>query len=159
MTKDSVARQVTALERLSLSELRDRWRELMGGEPPSYRRRMLIRHLAYRIQELAYGGLSAETRKRLAERLPEAERITSDRGKVAPLMRRAEKNSLPVVGTRLVRYWNDQRYEVTVVAGGSEFEGRPYRSLSAIARQITGTRWNGPAFFGLRKTADKRSTG
>jgi hypothetical protein len=64
---------------------------------------------------------------------------------------------MPVVGTRLIRDWNDRRYEVTVTYGGFEFEGRRYRSLSAIAKVITGTHWNGRAFFGLKQQNDKKA--
>ena len=70
--------------------------------------------------------------------------------------RRRQKNGIPVVGTRLIREWQGRRYEVTTVQGGFEHEGRRYRSLSAIARAITGTSWNGPAFFGLRKPEKKQ---
>ena len=62
-------------------------------------------------------------------------------------------------GTRLVRIWNDRRYEVTVQVDGYEYEGRTFRSLSAVAREITGTRWNGKVFFGLKKTYGKKAKG
>jgi hypothetical protein len=72
---------------------------------------------------------------------------------------RKRKVGVPVVGTRLVREWNGRTYEVTVVYGGFEYEGRRYRSLTAIATAITGTHWNGRAFFGLKKSHEKRSRG
>ncbi len=69
---------------------------------------------------------------------------------------RRKKKGMPLIGTRLVREWNGTRYEVTVVRGGYEFDGRRYRSLTAIVKEITGTKWNGPAFFGLRECEEKR---
>lgn len=70
---------------------------------------------------------------------------------------KANETILP--GTSLVRIWNDQRYEVTVQAEGYEFDGRTFRSLSAVAREITGTRWNGKFFFGLKKVYGKKTEG
>ena len=125
-------------------------RDLYGTESPSYNRAHIVKRLAYRIQELAYGGLSEATRDQLREHL-ENERLDTETERVTRMTRRQTKNGVPVVGTRIVRDWHGERHEVTVVQGGFEYEGRRYRSLSAIARAITGTRWNGPAFFGLRK--------
>ncbi len=99
--------------------------------------------LAYRIQELAYGGLRPETRARL-----EALGEQLDGGNV--VLRRVRADSRPLAGTRLVREHGGVEHVVTVLVDGFEWEGRPYRSLSAIARAITGTRWNGWTFFGLK---------
>jgi hypothetical protein len=74
-----------------------------------------------------------------------------------PEERKSNEAILP--GTRLVRVWNDRRYEVTVLADGYEFEGRTFRSLSAVAREITGTRWNGKVFFGLKKVYGRKAEG
>lgn len=148
--KDSILAQITELNTLSFPELKAHWRDLYGTEPPSYNRAHVIKRLAYRIQELAYGGLSSATRAQLREHL-EREQLDAQKERAARLTRRQRKNGMPVVGTRIVRDWHGERHEVTVVQGGFEYEGRRYRSLSAVARAITGTRWNGPAFFGLRK--------
>jgi len=138
------------LERLPVAELADRWRALMGTEPKRNNRRFLIKRLAYRIQELAYGGLTAQDRDRM-ERLLDAEGY-DDQGFAVTKNRRRPVNKggkfLP--GTLLVREWAGERHEVRVLERGFEYRGLPYRSLSAIARLITGTQWNGPAFFGLR---------
>ncbi len=142
----SVARQVAGLEKLDLKALRAKWEELLGAGPPRYSSAFLRKRLAYRLQELALGGLSEETRLRMRGILDESGLDEDGR----PLGGRRRKKNLPVAGTRLVRDWQGKRCEVTVVSGGFEFEGRKYRSLSAIARAITGTRWNGPLFFGLR---------
>jgi hypothetical protein len=146
----SVVRQIAELETLPAAQLEDRWRALFGTDPPTYQRRFLVKRLAYRIQELAYGGLSEATRARMEEIAQEAgfdeEASLPGRGRRAT----GRKRDLPVAGTRLVREWNGRRYEVTVTTTGLQFEGRPYRSLSAIANAITNGHWNGRVFFGLR---------
>ncbi len=144
--KESIARQIADLESLSLDELRGRWRDLFGTEPPGYSKAHLVRRLAYRIQELAHGGLTDATRAAL--------RATAERdcagGQGARLVRRNANDGGPVAGTVFVRTWRDQRHEVTVVEDGFEYAGRTYRSLTAIAKVITGAHWNGKLFFGLR---------
>ena len=119
------------------------WRTLFGTEPPGYNRRYLESRLAYRIQELAYGGLKPETVRRL-EALGEQ---FADRNITR---RRIRHDAMPIAGTRLLREWQGVEHTVTVLTEGYEWQGRPYRSLSAIARAITGTRWNGLVFFGLK---------
>ena len=99
--------------------------------------------LAYRIQELAYGGLKPETVRRL-EQLGEQ----LDGGNIA--VRRVRGSDIPIAGTRLLREYQGVEYTVTVTTDGYEWQGRPYKSLSVIARAITGTRWNGLLFFGLK---------
>ena len=151
---DSTVRQITQLSKLSFSELQARWRSLFGTEPPAYHRRFLVKRLAYRLQELAYGGLSETTRAQMADILQDAglDEQASIRGRGRTQKR---PNDLPLAGTRLVREWNGRRYEVTVASGGFVFEGRRYRSLTAITKAITGTHWNGRAFFGLRNGGRK----
>ena len=139
---NSVLAQVAALPGKSASELKQIWRDLYDREPPAYNRQFLIKRLAYRLQELAYGGLSAQAEvklKALAEE--EEDRL---KGK-AP-----RRIACPIAGTRLVREWKGVEHHVTVLDNGFEYQGRKYTSLSAIARAITGTRWNGPLFWGLR---------
>ena len=148
--KESVLKQIAELEGLSLGELRKCWRERCDSEPPAYGRAALKRRLAYRIQELAYRGVSEATRAHLRRHLEQADPEMAS-GKTTHAARQQRKNATPLVGTSLLRDWQGARYEVTVLNGGFEYEGRRFRSLSAIAREITGTRWNGPAFFGLRK--------
>ena len=136
--------RLAALKTASTPALKQQWRELFGTEPPPYNRRFLESRLAYRIQELAYGGLKPETVARL-----EALGEQLDGGNV--VLRRIRADSRPLPGTRLIREHDGVQHVVTVRADDFEYEGRPYRSLSAIARHITGTRWNGWAFFGLRQ--------
>ncbi len=149
----TVMEQVTELPEMPYEALKQRWRDLYGTDPPAYSRQHLIRRLAYRIQELAYGGLSDETKAELEQIAEEDERQRQG----ARAQRRKPKSTHPLPGTRLVREWNGQRYEVTAVEGGFEYGGRKYRSLSAIAKAITGAHWSGPQFFGLR-TPKKEAT-
>ncbi len=134
---------LAALKSAPTAELKRQWRELFGTEPPPFNRPYLQSRLAYRIQELAYGGLMPETRARL-----EALGEQLDGGNV--VLRRIRADNRPLPGARLVREWQGVQHVVTVRADHFEFEGRPYRSLSAVARHITGTRWNGWTFFGLK---------
>jgi hypothetical protein len=138
--------RLAALQTASTPELKQQWRELFGREPPAFNRAYLQSRLAYRIQELAYGGLKPETRARL-----EALGEQLDGGNV--VLRRIRADSRPLPGTRLVREYGGVQHVVTVRPDDFEFEGRRYASLSAIARHITGTRWNGWAFFGLKRKA------
>ena len=140
---DTIPARLAALKTATTPELKAQWRELFDSEPPPFNRRYLESRLAYRIQELAYGGLKPETIRRL-ERLGE-ELDGGDRKKS-----RIRADTMPIAGTRLIREWQGVEYVVTVAADGFEWQGRPYKSLSAIARAITGTRWNGWTFFGLR---------
>lgn len=123
---------------MGLEDLRAVWRERYGP-PPKLRSPQLLRlNLAWRIQADAFGGLDAETRRRL--RRGGAGATAADR--LQP-------------GVRLTREWKGQPHVVTVEDGGFRYEGRIWRSLSEIARHISGSRWNGPRFFGLRPEQQK----
>jgi hypothetical protein len=139
---DTVLARVAALKTLPMPALKQQWRDLFDTEPPPFNRRFLESRLAYRIQELAYGGLKPETVERL-EAL--AEDLESDQAG-----QRRRSLTRPVIGTQLVREWQGTEHRVTVLDGGFEYQGRPFKSLSVIARAITGTRWNGWVFFGLK---------
>jgi len=141
--RGSVLARVMALKITPTPELKRQWRELIGSEPPLYSRKYLESRLAARLQELVYGGLKPETKERLRAM---GEQL--DGGNVA--LRRARVDGRPIAGTRLVREWAGVEHCVTVLADGFEWAGRPYKSLSAVARAITGTRWNGWTFFGLK---------
>ena len=137
---DSIAAKVAALPKTPTAALKQMWRDLYDQEPPSFSRSYLVSRLAYRIQELAYGGLKPSTRTKL-DALADA---------LDPKAARQRVLDRPVAGVQLVREWRGAEHTVTVLDDGFEWEGRRYRSLSQIARSITGTRWNGPAFFGFR---------
>ncbi|MDZ4087170.1 MAG: DUF2924 domain-containing protein [Tabrizicola sp.] len=142
-TPDPIPARLAALKTATTADLKQQWRDLFDREPPPFNRRYLESRLAYRIQELAYGGLKHETIRRL-EQLGE-ELDGGDKKRSMRLDR-----DRPITGTRLLREWQGVEQVVTVTKGGFEWQGRPYKSLSAIARAITGTRWNGWTFFGLK---------
>ncbi|MFN7538232.1 MAG: DUF2924 domain-containing protein [bacterium] len=137
--------RLAALKTAAIPALKQQWRELFGAEPPPYNRRFLESRLGYRIQELAYGGLKPETLARL-----EVLGQHFDGGKIT--IRRMRGDDRPIAGTMLIREYQGVEYVVTVTRTGYEYAGQPYKSLSAIARAITGTRWNGRVFFGLRSS-------
>ena len=139
----TVLKQIDELNRMSMAELRKRWANLLGTDPGRLGRQYLIRRLAYRIQELAYGGLSQEARKQL-------EAVVDGRPTTAGKTCKRGKTILST-GTRLLREWHGERYEVVVEADGFRYEGKIYRSLSAAARAITGSHISGNLFFGLRR--------
>jgi hypothetical protein len=138
---DRLLEQLPTMERNELLKL---WRDLFGPVPsPSLRREMLIPILAYRIQEKAFGGLKESTVRKLRELADE--RIDGES---------LVQNGLrPKIGTRYVREHAGKLHDVTVLEAGYEYEGTTHRSLSEIARAITGTKWSGPAFFGLKRRA------
>jgi hypothetical protein len=140
---DTVLAQLAALKTAPVAELKRKWRDLFDREPPPYNRRFLESRLAYRIQELAYGGLSDEALERLDAIADELEGKSSK-------SRRTAAPARPIAGTRLIREWQGKEHCVTVRRDDFEYRGRPYKSLSAIARHITGTQWNGLVFFGLK---------
>ncbi len=140
---DTALAQIAALKAAPIAALKQKWRDLFDSEPPPYNRRFLEHRLAYRIQELTYGGLNSETLHRLRKLAEEL-----DGGD--PKRRRQPAKDRPISGTRLIREYQGVEHCVTVRDDGYEYQGRPYKSLSAIARAITGTRWNGLVFFGLK---------
>lgn len=140
---DTVLSQISALKGASAPALRARWRELFDSEPPPYNRRFLENRLVYRIQELAYGGLSKSAMDRLQAMAKQYEGQTAaDRKKRQP--------TRPIAGTKLIREWQGLEHCVTVRHEDFEYLGRPFKSLSSIANEITGTKWNGWVFFGLK---------
>ena len=140
---DPVLARVAAIKTMPTPALKAMWRDLHGTEAPPYNRRFLESRLAYRIQELAYGGLKPETVKRL-DALARGVEDTNAK------TRRIRTDRKPVAGTRLLREFQGVEHIVTVAVEGYEYRGRPYKSLSAIAKAITGVSWNGWVFFGLK---------
>jgi hypothetical protein len=135
-----VARRLEALYDFTPDELRKEWRRLYRSQTPRLSRDLLVRAIAYRIQELRYGGLNKATSRKLAA-------LMQARGAGAEAT--LEGMERIRVGTRLVREWNGRTHIVMVEEDGFSYAGRTYRSLSAVARDITGARWSGPRFFGL----------
>jgi len=144
-SKEDVEAELDALESLSHAELKVRWNELYDAPCPSHMsRNFLLRAAAYRIQENAFGGLRKATRRRL-------EKIAADVAAGKPL-RSPGPRIKP--GTRLLREWQGVLHEVTVREDGIEYRERMWPSLSAVAREITGARWSGPRFFGLKEATN-----
>jgi hypothetical protein len=141
---DRMTGKVAELQGLDSSELRNRWVEAFGGPPPKRMSRdLLLRALAYHAQEQAEGGLGKAARKHLM-RLAQGSGVGP--GPLSPLAAHLKP------GTRLVREWRGEIHQVTVLEDGFDYRGGQYNSLSRIALRITGTRWSGPLFFGLRKS-------
>ena len=140
----SVVAQLAALKRLTVVELKTKWESLFGAPAPNNSRSYLELRLGYRIQELTLGGLSRETRRTLDLLADEID------GKIGRKAIIADSRN-PVVGTRLVREWDGVEHTVTVMTDGFDLQGQKFKSLSAAARAITGTQWNGYRFFGLRE--------
>jgi hypothetical protein len=143
-TDGAVLAQLAAMQKLSVIELKAKWETLLGTPAPNNARAFLELRIGYRIQELTYGGLTRETRRVLDLLADEVE------GKISRKSMVADPRN-PVVGTRLVREWDGAEHTVTVLRDGYEWQGRKFRSLSAVAKAITGTNWNGFRFFGMRE--------
>jgi len=139
------------LQGLDGAALREEWRRLGRSEPPRISRDLLMRAVAYRLQELAFGGLPKWARQSLAGSSIDSD--ATDPGKSAP--KQEEPRLKP--GARLIREWRGRTHTVIVLDDGFEFEGKPYLSLTQIAGEITGAHWSGPRFFGLKDR--KRQTG
>jgi hypothetical protein len=142
-TDQTVLVRIAALKAMSVKDLKAKWEKLFGSAAPNNSHAFLEGRLAYRIQELTYGGPDRETRRMLDLLADEVEGITRRKHQITD-----PRN--PVTGTQLIREWNGVEHTVTVLKDGFDWEGRKYKSLSGIAREITGTRWNGYRFFGLQ---------
>ena len=138
-----ISRKLTELRTFSRQQLLDLWQELYRRPAPSgLRRELLVPFLSYRLQELTFGGLKPTTRAELRRIARQLEKTPATGKRVIQTKTKA--------GTRIVRQWGGQTHEVTVLELGYRYRDTVYRSLSEIARQITGTHWSGPAFFGLK---------
>jgi hypothetical protein len=141
---------MAALSSLTAQHLRDEWRRLYRGQPPRLSRDLLIRSIAYRMQELAYGGISKTTLRTLAAATKEWE--SSGSVTIAPDLRIRS-------GARLVREWRGKTHTVIVTDGGFEYAGKAYASLTSVAHEITAAHWSGPRFFGLNRKQDTDGSG
>ena len=141
--QERLSDQIAALPSLNKAQLLAIWAENFSKDPPpKLRKELMVPILAYRMQERELGGLSHTARRQLREvaaslktKKPSEERSDSD----------------PQTGTRLLRMWHGEMHEVIATGSGYQYRGQTYSSLSKIARGITGTRWSGPLFFGVRK--------
>lgn len=156
----SIAAEIAALRRMTVGELKARYIAAFGEASRSNNKDFLWKRIAWRLQELAEGGLSERARKRAQELANEADiRIRPPRGALSgnePSSRHREPGRnglsdprLPMPGTVITRSYDGQELSVLVLERGFEYQGRVYRSLSAIAQEVTGSHWNGFLFFGL----------
>lgn len=143
----SVLQQLALLNGMTLPQLQEKWISLFGGSPHNYKREVIVRRLAHRLQEIYFGKISDTIKSKVDEAIATDPICKTE----ATLSQVKKEDSNLLSGTRLIRIWNGKKYEVITKEGGFEFEGRYFRSLSAIAREITGTRWNGKVFFGVKK--------
>jgi len=143
-THEPILARLAALKNMTVNELKAEWQALFDAPAPNNSRAFLEFRIAYRIQELAYGGPDRETRRMLDLLADEVEGHSKRKHQIID-----PRN--PVTGTRLIREWDGITHTVTVLKEGFEWGGQRYKSLSAVARAITGTRWNGYRFFGLRE--------
>ena len=143
-THEPILARLAALKAMSVNDLKTEWQALFDAPAPNNSRTFLESRLAYRIQELTYGGPDKQTRRLLDLLADEVEGTLTRKAQIAD-----PRN--PVAGTKLIREWDGIAHTVTVLKEGFEWGGQRYKSLSAVARAITGTRWNGYRFFGLRE--------
>jgi hypothetical protein len=166
--KQSVSQQLAALSGMGVSALRQRYLEVFGEPSRSGNKAYLFKKLAWRIQSLAEGGLSERARRRAEElardadlrtTVPRPAKVTADAATrtvvlAAPMVEGRDR--LPIPGTVLTRTYRGRHVAVTVLGDGTfEFDGQTYRSLSAIAKAVTGSHWNGYLFFGLTKGSNQ----
>lgn len=155
MAENDIAVGIGELSGLDLAALRDHWVRLYGDEPPvRMSRELMIQAIAYRLQERVHCGLSRATRQKLAAASKEAGNDCVG-GPANATVRRSIKP-----GTRFLREWQGRTHEVIAIPESRfSYRGRTFQSLSAIAREITGTRWSGPAFFGLDQQMKRSRNG
>lgn len=147
--QEEISREIAGLLQLGRLDLKQRWRALYGTEPPrKISRALLLRAVAYRIQEQAFGGMKPSTRRLL-------ERIANEIDALRPERTASRSSILP--GTILLREWQGRSHHVTVLDEGVLYQKRRYRSLSEVARGITGARWSGPLFFGLKRRNEEKA--
>ena len=165
MTRN-LAKELAALESMTMADLKRKYAELFGDETRARNRTWLVRRIAWRMQANQYGGLSERARQRAAELANESDlrilppRVKPDRRTTQPGAPTAvatvqfdPETRLPLAGTILVREYKGRKLQVRVLESGFEFEGEVYRSLSAVAKTITGSHCNGYLFFRLNREA------
>ena len=154
-TPPSVIAQIAQLKTMSIAEIKSLWQELFNSKPPTHIRAFLERRLAYRLQENAFKQTSPEIIANNNQRIQNIIALQEQ----AKQQAKQQSNINPVPGSVLTRIYQDVEHQVTVTHDNKyQFEGRTYRSLSAIAREITGTQWSGPLFFGLRKSTNHKKS-
>ena len=156
---ETIIRQIQQLRAMTVNQLRERYEEVFGEPTTARNKDYLWKKIAWRIQELEYGGLSERARKRAGEIANEYDiRVRPPRGAFREFDRPGQssqggagiKAHLPLPGTLLTREYKGRKIEVEILEVGFRYGGQVFRSLSAVAREVTGTHWNGHLFFGIR---------
>ena len=160
----SIGAMIKQLQQMTVGELRKKWEEVFGEPARSHNKAYLWKRIAWRIQVNMEGGLSERARQRIKEIAREADiRLRPPKGAFegtpGGTVGRKRDRRLPAPGTVITRQYRDQEVSVTVLENGFEYEGRPYRSLSAITKAVTGSHWNGYHFFGLNGRKGARAAG
>jgi len=148
----ALLREIEELQEATSAKLKERWRALYGTEVPRHiSRDLLMRALAYRIQEKALGGLKPSTRRLLTK-------VAADAAARRTIHVAPEPTTLKP-GTVILREWHGTQHQVVVRENGIVFNGKQYKSLSQVAYRITGTKWSGPLFFGLKANRQEHTNG
>jgi hypothetical protein len=148
---ETIKVQLDSLPKLNRTELREGWRDSYGSDPPEKISELLMQQaIAHRLQLKYLGGLNFSTRRTL-------KRVLEESGATHPNPRSRSKSI--TIGTVLVRQWHGATHQVTATEKGMLYRGKIFRSLSEVARKITGTRWSGPLFFGLRTSSGESKHG
>jgi hypothetical protein len=160
--RSTIERQLAALEHLSPAQLRVKYREVFGEDSRTGNKGFLLKRVAWRMQSLAEGGLSERARQRARElacdadirtTIPKAKPVSGSSSNIPMKLPEPQDRRLPIPGTILTREWRGEKLQVTVLPKGFEYRGTVYRSLSAVAKAITGSHWNGYGFFNLLQEA------
>jgi len=154
---ETIIRQIQQLRAMTVNQLRGKYEETFGEPTTARNKDYLWKKIAWRIQELEYGGLSERAKKRAGEIANEYDiRVRPPRGAFREFGRDDQTTvktgaGLPVTGTLLTREYKGRKIEVEILEDGFRYGGQVFRSLSAVAREVTGTHWNGRLFFGLKE--------
>ena len=155
MARRSIIEEIEVLRGMAVADLAVRYEEVFGKPPRVKHRDWLWRRVAWKVQEKKYGGLSTAARRRLDELIAELDLPLGEARTVRGTVCVRPKRGDPVVGTTLVREWRGRQIHATRTAEGWEHDGVTYRSLSAVAKAVTGSHWNGRLFFHLTKRRAK----
>jgi hypothetical protein len=151
MTTKTIPEEIAELRAMDVPSLVAKYEAVFGRAPRVKHREFLWKRIAWKIQEQRFGGLSDAAKRRLDELIAEIDLPLGEATRTVTGRLASARSSQLAVGTTITREWRGQQITVRVVQDGIEWNGVPYRSLSAVAKAVTGTHWNGPLFFGLSK--------
>ncbi len=149
--EQQIVRQIRQLEISAVAELKQHWRDLIGREPPEFAKRsFLTQVIAWEVQAKAFGGIKPSLHRQLLQLASVG--LAPPSGEANPSLRKLN------AGIKLIRTWRGKAHHVMVTEDGFLWQDRVFKSLSVIAREITGTQWSGPVFFGLKKSKQKQAS-